>query len=233
MQPVLRREHRGLEADAEGTLPTGLTLRLANANLAGVSSLPFFIAESDAPAKRAILRAAMKLFSDYGLAATSIRDIAKESGYTNPALYKHFASKEELALYLFEACHRRVWARCNTAIASASDFDAKLSAYVGEWLDLVDEHPAVMAFLSDSARALWPKASPPVTRQTMVGLARSLVREARKHRRGTSVINADIAAASLQGTLGEVARMVQVGVLAAPAGRWKSDLVALFQRILA
>ena len=31
-----------------------------------------------------------------------IRDIARESGYTNPALYKHFASKEELALHLFE-----------------------------------------------------------------------------------------------------------------------------------
>ena len=73
--------------------------------------LPFYIREEDPPAKRAILRAAMKLFSERGLAATSIRDIAAESGYTNPALYKHFAGKDDLAQQLFEACHRRVWTR--------------------------------------------------------------------------------------------------------------------------
>jgi AcrR family transcriptional regulator len=77
---------------------------------------PFHIHEDDPPAKRHILRAAMKLFSERGFATTSIRDIAKESGYTNPELYKHFASKEELALHLFETCHRRMWARCNAAV---------------------------------------------------------------------------------------------------------------------
>jgi len=38
--------------------------------------LPFYIQEEDPPAKREILRAAMKLFSRHGLAATTIRDIA-------------------------------------------------------------------------------------------------------------------------------------------------------------
>jgi AcrR family transcriptional regulator len=42
------------------------------------------------------------------LAATSVRDIAEESGFTNPALYKHFVGKKELALHLFETCHGRV-----------------------------------------------------------------------------------------------------------------------------
>jgi AcrR family transcriptional regulator len=122
--------------------------------------LPFYIHEEDPPAKREILRAAMKLFSRHGLAATSIRDIAKESGYTNPALYKHFASKEQMALYLFEVCHQRLWTRCHTAIVTAHSFDAKLDGYIGQILALVDEHPEAMAFLSDSARALWPLAGP-------------------------------------------------------------------------
>ncbi|HKF68215.1 MAG TPA: helix-turn-helix domain-containing protein, partial [Vicinamibacterales bacterium] len=114
--------------------------------------LPFYINEGDPPAKREILRAAMKLFSQHGLAGTSIRDIADESGYTNPALYKHFASKEEMALYLFEACHRRLWTRCHNAIEEAASFEAKLEGYIGEVLELVDQHPDAMAFLSDSAR---------------------------------------------------------------------------------
>src|SRR6185295_16354186 len=113
------------------------------------SALPFYIREEDPPAKRQILRAAMKLFSERGFAATSIRDIARESGYTNPALYKHFASKEELALHLFDTCHGRMWARCQAAVAAGKSFDDKLDGFVGQWLELVDAHPEVIAFLSD------------------------------------------------------------------------------------
>src|SRR6266576_3239384 len=97
--------------------------------------LPFYIHEEDPPAKREILRAAMKLFSKQGFAATSIRDIADESGYTNPALYKHFASKEEMALYLFEACHRRLWTTCHAAIEQAASFEHKLAGYIGQVLE--------------------------------------------------------------------------------------------------
>ena len=189
--------------------------------------LPFYVRDSDPPAKREILRAAMKLFSERGLAATTIRDIAKESGYTNPALYKHFASKEELALYLFETSHRRLWSRCRAAIAREADFNGKLENYIGEVLSLVDEDPEAIAFLSENARVLWPKAGPTVRRQTMIALARSLMGAAPRARKGAGV-HPDIAAASLQGTLAELARMIQVGVVGGPAISWKSGLVAFF-----
>ncbi len=195
--------------------------------------LPFYVREDDPPAKRQILRAAMKLFSERGFAATSIRDIAQESGYTNPALYKHFAGKEELALHLFETCHRRLWTKCNAAIAAAKSFDDKLEGYIGQVLELVDEHPDAMAFLSESARVLWPKAAPTIRRQTMIGLARSLMSLAPQPRRGRPAVHPDVAAASLQGTLAELARMLQVGVVPGPAMRWKADLVALFRRVAA
>src|SRR3982751_4698925 len=185
--------------------------------------LPFYIREGDPPAKREILRAAMKLFSQHGLVATTIRDIAKESGYTNPALYKHFAGKEELAMYLFETSHRRLWSRCHAAVERATNFDGKLENYIGEVLSLVDEHPEPMAFLSENARILWPKAGPAVRRQTMIALARSLMSAA--PRAGRPGVHPDIAAASLQGTLAELARMIQVGALRGPALRWKAELV--------
>jgi AcrR family transcriptional regulator len=132
------------------------------------ASVPFYIHENDPPAKREILRAAMKLFSERGLAATSIRDIADESGYTNPALYKHFASKEGLAMYLFETCHQQVWTSCAAALNATKDFDGKVEAYIGRSLQLVDEYPEVIAFLSDSSRVLWPKAGPKARQQTMI-----------------------------------------------------------------
>src|SRR3954469_20578843 len=195
------------------------------------STVPFYIGDDDPPAKRHILRAAMKLFSEHGLAGTSIRDIARESGYTNPALYKHFASKDTLAVHLFETCHQRLWTRCSAAVETATSFEAKLERYVGAILELVDEHPEAMAFLSDSARELWPKAGAAVRRHTMIGLARDLMSLAPRPRRGGRVVNPSIAAASLQGTLAELARMLQVGVIRGPATRWKSDLVALFRDV--
>jgi AcrR family transcriptional regulator len=193
------------------------------------AALPFYLREDDPPAKRHVLRAAMKLFSEHGFAGTSIRDIARESGYTNPALYKHFAGKEELAIHLFEICHRRLWTTCSAAIDAAKGFDAKLDAYVGAVLELVDEDPEVMAFLSDSARVLWPKAGPAVRRQTMIGLARSLMSQVPPPRQRRP-LSPDVVAASLQGTLAELTRMLQVGVIPGPAIRWKGDVVALFRR---
>src|ERR1700720_1760949 len=131
-----------------------------------IAPVPFYIHENDPPAKREILRAAMKLFSERGLAVTSIRDIAEESGYTNPALYKHFSGKGELAQHLFETCHQHFWTRCAAALNSAKGFDGKVEAYISQCLELMDEHPQVFAFLSDSSRVLWPKASPKVRQQT-------------------------------------------------------------------
>ena len=229
---------RGSRIGFPASTPCGLSLQLltcelayANLTLQMAQTLPFYIREDDPPAKRQILRAAMKLFSERGLAGSSIRDIAKESGYTNPALYKHFAGKDELALYLFEICHRRLWTRCNAAINAAKSFDDKLEGYIGQVLELVDQHPEAMAFLSDSARVLWPKAGPLVRRQTMIGLARSLMSQSPPPRRGGSTVNPDVVAASLQGTLAEIARMLQVGVIPGPAVRWKTDLVGLFRRV--
>ena len=67
----------------------------------------------------------------------------------------------------------------------------------------------------------------------MIGLARSLMTAAPRPRSGRTTINADVAAASLQGTLAELARMIQVGAVPGPAVRWRPELVALFRKIAA
>lgn len=193
------------------------------------STPPFYVDEADAPAKREILRAALKLFAAQGLAATSIRDIADRSGYTNPALYRHFPSKDALALYLFERCHRWVWDRCAAALERPGTFDEKLDAYVGCWLGLLDDEPEVLAFLADSARVLWPRSSGAVRRKTMIGLARSLVDAAPAGAR--EPLDRDAAAASVEGTLAELGRMIQVGAARGPARRWQGAVVRLLRQL--
>lgn len=47
------------------------------------------------------LKASLTLFADKGYHLVSVRDIAKEAGTSEAALYRHFESKEQMALYLF------------------------------------------------------------------------------------------------------------------------------------
>jgi AcrR family transcriptional regulator len=88
----------------------------------------FYLSPDDPPAKRTILQAALRRLVRDRLCETSIRAIAADAGYANPALFKHFASKEALALYLLEQCHRRYAAAIGAAIRLGGPFAANARA---------------------------------------------------------------------------------------------------------
>jgi hypothetical protein len=67
----------------------------------------------------------------------------------------------------------------------------------------------------------------------MIGLARSLALEAPGVRRASGGIDPDVAAASIEGTLAELGRMIQVGVIPGPARRWHREVVALLRGLIA
>ena len=186
-----------------------------------------------APTRDRLLDAAVELFAERGYTETTVGDIEEAAGLVPRAgaMYKHFASKDELALYLFERCHVRVWTICSAALSRGTGFEEKLEEFVGAWLDLLDTEPEVLAFLADSARVLWPRSSTTVRRKTMIGLARALVSESPAVRRRSGAIDHDVAAASMQGTLSELGRMIQVGVVPGPARRWHRQLVTLFLQL--
>ena len=46
--------------------------------------------------KERILRTALELFAQNGYLGTSMNDIAGQLGFTKAALYKHYASKQEI-----------------------------------------------------------------------------------------------------------------------------------------
>jgi TetR/AcrR family transcriptional regulator len=52
----------------------------------------------DPAARERLLRAAIRLFTQKGYAATSVREIVEEAGVTKPVLYYHFKSKEGMYL---------------------------------------------------------------------------------------------------------------------------------------
>src|ERR1700753_2101442 len=94
------------------------------------TSLPFYVSSDDPPAKQKIVIAALDLFVRDGLCETSVRDIAKSSGFTNPALFKHFPSKDALANYLFERCYLELYRLITNAMQPEYTFAAKQRAVI-------------------------------------------------------------------------------------------------------
>src|SRR5215468_3451012 len=170
------------------------------------ASTDFFLLEGDAPSKREILRCALHLFVRDGLCETSIRDIAKASGFTNPALYKFFEGKEALALHLFERCYLRLVSTVRGSQGRAdfaTDLDSLLEAYAG----LVDENLEAVLFVNDTLRQFWRKL-PRATRQhSLIGEVRALVQLGKRTHSAPRALDEELAVAMLLGAMGQIARM--------------------------
>jgi AcrR family transcriptional regulator len=93
-------------------------------------------------ARRETIRdAAKRLFSEHGLARTSVRDISREAGYTTGALYFHYRSKEDLYADILKASLAQLFARVLDAAGAHGDPLASLGAAFRAFVDFYDEHP--------------------------------------------------------------------------------------------
>ena len=97
--------------------------------------------------KESIEQAAIQLFALKGPAGTTIKDIAQKSGVTEGALYRHYASKEELATSLFA----RELVQLREALVSVIETDApfaeKLRALISLLYSRYDDAPYSMLFI--------------------------------------------------------------------------------------
>ncbi len=75
-----------------------------------------------APERRqAVLDTACRIFSDGSYQGTTTAEIARESGVSEPILYRHFASKRELYLACLEAAWADTRARWDERVAAEPD----------------------------------------------------------------------------------------------------------------
>jgi AcrR family transcriptional regulator len=97
--------------------------------------------------KGRIEAAALQLFVDKGVAATSIRDIAASVGFSDGALYRHYASKDDLVWNLFRgsfAGYAQTLARLAASHRASRD---KITAMVHGFCDLFDTDSRLFRFL--------------------------------------------------------------------------------------
>ena len=91
-----------------------------------------------------IQAAALELFAAKGVEQTSLREIAERIGITKPALYYHFASREDLLRSLVQPLIDDVEARLATDRART---DVDPVALLGDWFDLTYRHRAITGLI--------------------------------------------------------------------------------------
>jgi len=90
-------------------------------------------------AKDRIDDAAINLFIHMGVDAATTKLIARAADVSEGAIYRHYKSKDELALSLFMATHRRLSALVEEAAAGQRDIRAKAAAIVRAYCQAADE----------------------------------------------------------------------------------------------
>ena len=86
--------------------------------------------------------AATELFARRGYAATTVEDIVRAAGVTKPMLYRHYESKQELAIALLERHRDELVAAPLAAFEpDAGDRRAQLRPMLEAWLEHARRHP--------------------------------------------------------------------------------------------
>jgi TetR/AcrR family transcriptional regulator, repressor of fatR-cypB operon len=199
---------------------------------AGDRPRPFYVSPEDPPAKRKILAAALALFARDGVCETTVRDIAKHSGFTNPALFKHFRGKDELARYLFERCYLELADLVSAATTTAAPFAAKQRAVVDGYLAALERDPDSVLYVQDWLRHFWPQMPNHVRRRSIVADIRRLLEEGQAQRCVTRDVDLQLLTTAWLGTLQQFARFRYFGEFTQPTATLASALDTLLTRLV-
>jgi AcrR family transcriptional regulator len=182
------------------------------------SAHAFFVSEDDPPAKKAVLTTALELFATHGVDGVTIRDIAAKSAFSNPAMFKHFKTKEDLARTLFEACYRHV----------ASDFIASgttIESAITRSLNLIEVSPDCVHYVLENLRRYWRDMPRRLRSISLLGAMRRLIEQEQANGRIRKNVDPQIFAALVLGMLGQIARMAHFGELPQPPGRLAPQII--------
>lgn len=95
-----------------------------------------------------LLDAAEEVFAEKGFMAASLDDIAHAAGYTKGAIYKHFATKEELFLAVSDRYWRRYFDNFAEVMSTATQIGARELDQIAErWRKLSHDRGAEHAAL--------------------------------------------------------------------------------------
>jgi len=126
--------------------------------------------------KAKVERAAMDLFAVGGFDGVSIAEIASAAGVSQGALYRHYASKEELGWALFSTAYLRTGEELDRIRASTAEFGEAVTSMVAHFCALFDADTALFRFMLITQHGFLPRI--PKGSRTPVDAVADLVADA-------------------------------------------------------
>jgi TetR/AcrR family transcriptional regulator, repressor of fatR-cypB operon len=176
--------------------------------------------------------AALDLFVRDGLCETSVRDIAKVSGFSNPALFKHFPSKDALGNYLFERCYLELFHLVARALNSSEGFAMRQRAVIDAYMTALDHDRNAVLYVQDNLRHFWPRMPEALRKHSIVGEVRMLLEAGRREGVVTADIDMGLLTVAWIGTLQQFARARYFGEFKQPPRVIATALEDLLTRIV-
>lgn len=174
---------------------------------------PVYISENDAPAKKRILSAALKLFVARGISETTIRDIAAKAKCTNPAIFKHFESKDALALYLFEYCYLALFETVARAMTAHGGMKERQRELIRAYVEALARDSDAVLFAQENIRHFWPKASAAIRKHSVLRLIREMLEDGQRQGEVMDAVSGAMLTVIWAGTMQQFARMWYFGEL--------------------
>jgi AcrR family transcriptional regulator len=97
-----------------------------------------------------IIRAATTLFAKRGVDATSMRDIAEAAGVREAAIYRYFASKEELSRDIFVSWYGWYSRQLREIVSGAGDTKDKVYGVARLELSAAEEHTEAFTYFCEN-----------------------------------------------------------------------------------
>jgi AcrR family transcriptional regulator len=94
-----------------------------------------------------IERAAIQLFVEKGVDATSVRDVARAVDISEGAMYRHFTGKDDLVWEVFARHYVEFAGRLESLARAETTARGKLAAMIRGFCQAHDEDPALFRFL--------------------------------------------------------------------------------------
>lgn len=169
-----------------------------------------------------IKQAALELFVTKGVLGTSVRDIAALAEIAEGGLYRHYASKEDLAWKLFSENYAALAKELQDLAKAKGDFASRLGAMIHRFCRFFDEEPLLFRFLLLTQHQELPKLKSKT--QSPVQALHRLVNDARKSGE-IAIENADLVTAQLLGLILQPATFMVYGLLTPGMQRVEAEIV--------
>jgi AcrR family transcriptional regulator len=184
----------------------------------------------DAPSKSALLLSALRLFVANGIFETTIRGVAEDAGFSNPAIFKFFRSRDELAVCVFERGYERLFDSIKAA-ASVHGFEARLRSITAAATMFMDQDLDSFIFVTEQLRRFWPKTSARVRRKSILKILGDLFVLGRVEGRVAADHDTALLTAAVVGILTQLARALYFGEIKGPATRRSLEIERLIARM--